>query len=55
MKRSISVFVVGLVLWVLIASVLNRVLRAWIDGYAAAEPQMTWVRLLWNDGPLSRV
>src|SRR5215831_17145405 len=42
MKRSVSAFVVGLVLWVLITSVLNRVLRAWLDGYAAAEPQMTF-------------
>jgi hypothetical protein len=42
MKRSVSAFVVGLVLWVLIASILNRVLRAWLDGYAPAEQQMAF-------------
>ena len=40
MKRTILAFVAGLVTWVLVASVLDRVLRALLDGYTAAELQM---------------
>ena len=40
MKRSILAFIAGLVAWVLVASVLNRGLRALLDGYTAAELQM---------------
>ena len=40
MKRSILAFIVGLVVWVLVASLLNRVLRLALEGYAAAEPQI---------------
>jgi hypothetical protein len=42
MKRSILSFIVGLVVWVLVASLLNRVLRLALKGYAAAEPQMVF-------------
>ena len=42
MKRSILAFIVGLVVWVLVASLLNRVLRLALEGYAAAEPQMVF-------------
>src|SRR2546425_4466303 len=42
MKRSILTFIVGLVVWVLVASLLNRVLRLALEGYAAAEPQMVF-------------
>src|SRR5215469_8547897 len=42
MKRSIFAFVAGLVLWMLVATVLNRVLRAGLPGYALAEPTMTF-------------
>src|SRR6516164_9201654 len=40
MARSIFAFIVGLVVWVLVASVLNRGLRLAFGGYAAAEPQI---------------
>jgi hypothetical protein len=42
MKRSILAVVAGLVVWVLVASVLNRGLRAGLPGYALAEPAMTF-------------
>jgi hypothetical protein len=42
MKRSVFAFVAALALWVLVASVLNRVLRFTLVGYAAAEPTMTF-------------
>lgn len=42
MKRSILAFIVGLAVWVLVASLLNRGLRIGLEGYAAAEPQMAF-------------
>lgn len=51
MRRQILAFVSALFIWVLVASVLNRLLRAGLPGYAAAEPAMTftlsmqWARL----------
>ena len=42
MKRSIFALVVGLVLWVLVATLLNRLLRVGLPGYALAEPTMTF-------------
>ena len=42
MIRAILAFIVGLVVWLLVASVLNRGLRLGLEGYAAAEPQMTF-------------
>ena len=38
MKRPILAFAAGLVLWVVVISVLNRGLRTFVTGYAAAEP-----------------
>jgi hypothetical protein len=40
MKRSILAFVVALIAWVLIISLLDRGLRLALNGYAAAEPTM---------------
>ena len=37
MKRPILAFAAGLVLWVVVVSVLNRGLRIFVMGYAAAE------------------
>ena len=42
MKRSVLALLVGLALWVLVVSLLNRGLRAGITGYAAAEPTMNF-------------
>ncbi|HEY1873872.1 MAG TPA: hypothetical protein VGG67_05650 [Steroidobacteraceae bacterium] len=42
MKRPILAFAVGLVVWVLVISVLNRALRVFVLGYAAAEPTMSF-------------
>ena len=42
MKRSILALVVGLALWALVATLLNRGLRAGLSGYALAEPTMTF-------------
>jgi len=42
MKRSILAVIVGLVVWVLVVSLLNRGLRVGFTGYAAAEPAMTF-------------
>jgi hypothetical protein len=42
MKRPILAFVVGLVVWMLVISVLNRALRIFVLGYAAAEPTMSF-------------
>jgi hypothetical protein len=41
-KRSIAAFFAGLIAWVLVVSLLNRVLRLTIEGYAAAEPKMAF-------------
>lgn len=42
MKRPILAFIAALVTWVIVASLLNRGLRVAFDGYAAAEPTMTF-------------
>jgi hypothetical protein len=42
MKRSILALIAGLVLWVVVASLLNRGLRVGFAGYAAAEPTMVF-------------
>ncbi|MBV8143529.1 MAG: hypothetical protein JO184_00885 [Gammaproteobacteria bacterium] len=48
MKRSILAFLAGLVLWILLLSVLNRALRGFFGGYAAAEPSMSFtLPMLW--------
>ena len=46
MKRSILGFIVGLAVWVLVASLLNRSLQFGLEGYAAAEPQMTFTHAM---------
>jgi hypothetical protein len=38
MRRPILAFAAGLVLWMVVISVLNRGLRIFVSGYAAAEP-----------------
>lgn len=51
MRRQVLAFVSALVVWILVASILNRLLRAGLPGYSAAEPAMTftlsmkWARL----------
>jgi hypothetical protein len=42
MKRPILAFAAGLVLWVVVISVLNRGLRIFVTGYAAAEPTFSF-------------
>ncbi|MGC2698328.1 MAG: hypothetical protein WA738_21280 [Candidatus Angelobacter sp.] len=42
MKRSIFAVAAGLVVWVLVATLLNFGLRAGIAGYTVAEPTMTF-------------
>lgn len=42
MKRSVLALLVGLALWVVVVSLLNRGLRVGFTGYAAAEPTMTF-------------
>jgi hypothetical protein len=40
MWRQVIAFVSALIAWVLVASLLNRLLRIGLPGYAAAEPAM---------------
>ena len=42
MKRAILACVAGLVSWAVTASLIDRVLRLGLEGYAAAEPTMTF-------------
>jgi hypothetical protein len=42
MKRPILAFVAGLVLWFVVLWLLNRGLRVFVSGYAAAEPNMSF-------------
>ncbi len=42
MKRSIAAFFAGMIAWILVVSLLNRLLRLGIEGYAASEPAMTF-------------
>jgi hypothetical protein len=51
MKRAVVAFIVGLLAWVVVVSLIDRVLRLSLAGYAAAEPTfaftlgMMWSRL----------
>lgn len=51
MRRKLLAFVVGLFTWILVASLLNRLLRIGLPGYSAVEPtmmftlSMKWARL----------
>jgi hypothetical protein len=42
MKRSIMAVIAGLATWILVASLLDRGLRALLEGYALAEPKMAF-------------
>jgi hypothetical protein len=42
MKRAVLAFAAGLVVWVVAISVLNRGLRMFVPGYAAAEPTFSF-------------
>jgi hypothetical protein len=42
MKRSILAVIVGLLVWVVVVSLLNRGLRIGLTGYAAAEPTLNF-------------
>jgi hypothetical protein len=42
MKRTILAFLTGLVVWVVVATLLNVGLRAGMAGYALAEPTMSF-------------
>jgi hypothetical protein len=46
--RSTLAFIAGLLGWIIIASVLNRLLRLELPGYLAAEPTMAFtVTMMW--------
>jgi hypothetical protein len=46
--RSTLAFIAGLLGWIVIASVLNRLLRLGLPGYLAAEPTMAFtVTMMW--------
>ena len=42
MKRTVVAFIAGLFSWVIVVSLIDRVLRLSLAGYAAAEPKMTF-------------
>ncbi len=42
MKRAILALAAGLILWIVVISVLDRGLRLFVAGYAAAEPTMSF-------------
>ena len=42
MKRAILAFVAGFLLWGVVATILNRGLRAGFSGYALAEPTLSF-------------
>jgi hypothetical protein len=46
MWRKVIAFVSALIAWVLVASLLNRLLRIGLTGYAAAEPTMSFSLLM---------
>jgi hypothetical protein len=52
MKRAAVAFIVGLLTWGVVVSVIDRLLRIALAGYAAAEPTLTftqgmmWARLI---------
>jgi hypothetical protein len=51
MKRAVVAFIVGLLAWAVVVSLIDRLLRLSLAGYAAAEPKfaftlgMMWARL----------
>jgi hypothetical protein len=42
MKRPILAFIVGLLTWTIVVSLIDRLLRLSIAGYTAAEPKLTF-------------
>jgi hypothetical protein len=50
MKRPMLAFVAAVLIWVLVASLLDRGLRLFLDGYAAAEPALnfTVAMMVWR-------
>jgi hypothetical protein len=42
MKRPVLAFIVGLLTWVVVVSLIDRVLRLSLAGYAVAEPKLTF-------------
>lgn len=42
MKRSVLAFIAGLIAWIVVVSLVDRVLRLALAGYAAAEPTLTF-------------
>jgi len=42
MKRAVAAFIVGLLVWGVVVSLIDRVLRLALAGYAAAEPKLTF-------------
>jgi hypothetical protein len=42
MKRAVLAFIAGLLTWVVVVSLIDRVLRLSLAGYAAAEPTFTF-------------
>jgi hypothetical protein len=49
MRRSIIAFIGAVLTWVVVASVLNRLLRIGLPGYAAAEPAFAFtLTMLWS-------
>ncbi len=42
MKRAALAFITGLLAWIVVVSLIDRVLRLSIAGYAAAEPVLTF-------------
>jgi hypothetical protein len=48
MKRAVVAFIVGLLAWVIVVSIIDRLLRISIAGYAAAEPAMAFtLAMMW--------
>ena len=42
MKRAVLAFIAGLLTWVVVVSLIDRMLRLSLAGYAAAEPRFTF-------------
>jgi hypothetical protein len=48
MKRAVIAFIVGLLAWGVVVSLIDRVLRMSIAGYAAAEPKLAFtLGMMW--------
>jgi hypothetical protein len=41
-KRAVTAFIAGLLTWLIVVSLINRMLRLSLTGYAAAEPLLTF-------------